>query len=63
LRNSNFLKKNRKKREEDIRREQRGLLSTTTSIAPNVSVLGTHLDETILEYEAIFQLKNHMLLH
>jgi hypothetical protein len=23
----------------------------------------THLHETILEYEAIFQLKNHMLLH
>jgi hypothetical protein len=45
-------------------KEQRGLLSTTASIAPNLSVLGTtHLHETILEYEAIFQLKNHMLLH
>jgi hypothetical protein len=64
LRNSTILKKNRKKKEGDIGMEQRGLLSTTTSIAPNLSVLGTtHLHETILKYEAIFQLKNHKLLH
>jgi hypothetical protein len=48
------LKKNRKKKEGDIGKEQRGLLSTTASIAPNLSVSGTtHLHETILEYEAI----------
>jgi len=64
LRNSTILKKIKKKKEGDIGTEQRGLLSTTASIAPNLIVLGTtHLHETILEYEAIFQLKNHMLLH
>jgi hypothetical protein len=63
-RSSTILKKNKKKKEGDIGMEQRGLVSTTTSIAPNLSVLGTtHLHETILEYEVIFQLKNHMLLH
>jgi hypothetical protein len=42
------LKKNRKKKEGDKGTEEKGLLSTTTSIAPNLSVLGTtHLDETI----------------
>jgi hypothetical protein len=64
LRNSTILKKNKKKKEGDIGMEQRGLLSTIASIAPNLNVLGTtHLHETILEYEAIFQLKNHKLLH
>jgi hypothetical protein len=43
-------------------KEQKGLLSTTASIAPNLNILGTsHLHETILEYEAIFQLKPHVV--
>jgi hypothetical protein len=39
--NIDNFEKSRKKKEGDIRKEQRGLLSTTASIAPNLSVLGT----------------------
>jgi hypothetical protein len=41
LKNSTILKKIKKKKEGDIRAEQRGLLSTTASIAPNLGILDT----------------------